>query len=45
MTLFVTVLHVVVCIFLIIVVLLQRGKGAEVEAICRPQIMPPCSHH
>ena len=33
MTLFVTVLHVVVCIFLIIVVLLQRGKGAEVGAM------------
>jgi preprotein translocase subunit SecG len=33
MTLFLTVLHVMVCIFLIIVVLLQRGKGAEVGAM------------
>ena len=33
MTLFVTVLHVLVCIFLIVVVLLQRGKGAEVGAM------------
>ena len=33
MTLFVTVLHVLVCIFLIVVVLLQRGKGAEVGAV------------
>jgi preprotein translocase subunit SecG len=28
-----TVLHVFVCIFLIIVVLLQRGKGAEIGAV------------
>ncbi len=28
-----TVLHVVVCIFLIAVVLLQRGKGAEIGAV------------
>lgn len=33
MTLFITVLHVLVCIFLIVVVLLQRGKGAEVGAM------------
>ena len=33
MTLFVTVLHVLVCIFLIVIVLLQRGKGAEVGAV------------
>ena len=32
-TLFVTVLHVVVCLVLIVVVLLQRGKGAEVGAM------------
>ena len=29
----ITVLHVVVCIFLVAVVLLQRGKGAEVGAV------------
>jgi preprotein translocase subunit SecG len=29
----VTVLHVIVCIFLIAVVLLQRGKGAQVGAV------------
>ena len=33
MTLFLTVLHVVACFFLIVVVLLQRGKGAEVGAV------------
>ena len=33
MTLFLTVLHVMVCIFLIVVVLLQRGKGAEIGAV------------
>lgn len=33
MTLFVTVLHVIVCIFLVVVVLLQRGKGAEIGAV------------
>ena len=33
MTLFVTVLHILVCIVLIVVVLLQRGKGAEMGAI------------
>jgi preprotein translocase subunit SecG len=32
-TIFVSVLHVVVCIALIIVVLLQRGKGAEIGAV------------
>jgi preprotein translocase subunit SecG len=31
--LFVTVLHVVVCLILIVVVLLQRGKGAEIGAV------------
>jgi len=33
MTTFLTVLHVLVCIFLIAVVLLQRGKGAEIGAV------------
>ncbi len=33
MTLFLTVLHVLVCLVLIVVVLLQRGKGAEVGAV------------
>ena len=33
MTTFLTVLHVMVCIFLIAVVLLQRGKGAEIGAV------------
>lgn len=33
MTLFLTVLHVMVCIVLIAVVLLQRGKGAEIGAV------------
>ena len=33
MTLFVTVLHIVVCAVLIVVVLLQRGKGAEMGAV------------
>ena len=33
MTIFVTVLHVIVCLILIVVVLLQRGKGAEVGAM------------
>lgn len=33
MTLFVTVLHILVCVVLIVVVLLQRGKGAEMGAI------------
>jgi preprotein translocase subunit SecG len=33
MTIFVTVLHVLVCLILIVVVLLQRGKGAEVGAV------------
>ena len=28
------VLHVLVCIFLIAVVLLQRGRGAEIGACC-----------
>jgi preprotein translocase subunit SecG len=32
-TLFLTVLHVVVCLLLIAVVLLQRGKGAEIGAV------------
>jgi preprotein translocase subunit SecG len=30
---FVTVLHVMVCLLLIVVVLLQRGKGAEIGAV------------
>ena len=33
MTLFLTVLHVMVCLILIIVVLLQRGKGAKIGAV------------
>ena len=33
MTLFLTVLHVMACFFLIVVVLLQRGKGAEMGAV------------
>ena len=33
MTLFLTVLHVMVCLFLIVVVLLQRGKGADIGAV------------
>ena len=33
MTLFLTVVHVLVCVFLIVVVLLQRGKGAEIGAV------------
>jgi preprotein translocase subunit SecG len=32
-TTFLTILHVIVCIFLIAVVLLQRGKGAEIGAV------------
>jgi preprotein translocase subunit SecG len=33
MTLMITVLHIFVCIFLVAVVLLQRGKGAEIGAV------------
>jgi preprotein translocase subunit SecG len=33
MTLFLTVLHVIVCVFLIAVVLLQRGRGADIGAV------------
>lgn len=33
MTIFLTVLHVMVCLILIVVVLLQRGKGAEIGAV------------
>jgi preprotein translocase subunit SecG len=33
MNLFITVLHVLVCLVLIVVVLLQRGKGAEIGAV------------
>jgi preprotein translocase subunit SecG len=33
MTIFLTVLHVMVCVVLIAVVLLQRGKGAEIGAV------------
>ena len=33
MTTFLTVLHVIVCIFMIAVILLQRGKGAEIGAV------------
>jgi preprotein translocase subunit SecG len=33
MTVFITVLHVLVCLLIIVVVLLQRGKGAEIGAV------------
>ena len=33
MTIFLTVLHVLACVFLIVIVLLQRGKGAEMGAM------------
>ena len=33
MTIFLTVVHVIVCLVLIVVVLLQRGKGAEIGAV------------
>jgi preprotein translocase subunit SecG len=33
MTIFLTVLHVIACLFLIVIVLLQRGKGAEMGAM------------
>ena len=33
MTLVLTLIHVTVCIFLVAVVLLQRGKGAEIGAV------------
>jgi preprotein translocase subunit SecG len=33
MTTFLTVLHVLVCVFMIIVILLQRGRGAEIGAV------------
>ena len=33
MSLFLTVVHVLVCVFLIVVVLLQRGKGADIGAV------------
>jgi preprotein translocase subunit SecG len=33
MTIFLTVLHVLACVFLIVIVLLQRGKGAEMGAV------------
>ena len=33
MTIFLTVLHVLACLFLIVIVLLQRGKGAEMGAM------------
>ncbi len=33
MTIFVTALHIIVCLILIVVVLLQRGKGAEIGAV------------
>jgi preprotein translocase subunit SecG len=33
MTIFLTTLHVMVCVILIVVVLLQRGKGAEIGAV------------
>jgi preprotein translocase subunit SecG len=32
-TIFLTVLHVLVCVILVVVVLLQRGKGAEIGAV------------
>jgi preprotein translocase subunit SecG len=33
LTIFLTVLHVLACVFLIVIVLLQRGKGAEMGAV------------
>ncbi len=33
MNIFITVLHVLVCVVLVVVVLLQRGKGAEIGAV------------
>ena len=33
MIIFLTVLHVLVCLILVVVVLLQRGKGAEIGAV------------
>ena len=33
MTIFVTILHAIACVVLIFVVLLQRGKGAEIGAV------------
>ena len=33
MTTFLTVLHVMVCLVIVVVVLLQRGKGAEIGAV------------
>jgi preprotein translocase subunit SecG len=33
MSLFLTVVHVIVCLFLIVIVLLQRGKGADIGAV------------
>ena len=33
MTTFLTVLHVMVCVVIVVVVLLQRGKGAEIGAV------------
>ena len=33
MTIFLTVLHVMVCLVLVIVVLLQHGKGADIGAV------------
>jgi preprotein translocase subunit SecG len=33
MTTFLTVLHIVVCVFMIAVILLQRGRGAEIGAV------------
>ena len=33
MNTFLTVLHVMVCLVIIVVVLLQRGKGAEIGAV------------
>ena len=35
MTIFLTVLHVLVCLVLIVVVLLQHGKGADIGAVVR----------
>jgi preprotein translocase subunit SecG len=33
MTVFVTIVHAIVCVILIVLVLLQRGKGAEIGAV------------
>ena len=43
MTLFLTVLHVLACLFLIVIVLLQHGKGADIGAVFGGGAAAPCS--